>query len=121
MVQIVERISLEEVRAAQPAMIYYATSTCWWTHDPEHLGRHPENGLPCDPRGSMLFETDDAQDFLKSAIENDEHYGKHGLRAFMAAHHLNCQIVEPGKAPRPWSLREWAEYNAFLDALNAGG
>ena len=78
--------------------------------------RHSIYRLPCDPRGSVLFETDDVEGFLKSAVENYSHYGKHGLRAFMAAHHLNC--VLDLTTQRPWSGVSWDEYNEALDRLD---
>lgn len=72
--------------------------------------------LPCDPRGSVLFETDDVQGYLNKAAENPSHYGKHGLRAFMAAHHSNSQ--KSVDDPSPWCETEWAAYNEALDRLD---
>lgn len=114
--EIIERVTLEQVREAKPAMIYYGANTCWWTHDPNHLSRTTGVGLPCDPRGGVLFETDDIEGFLKAAERNAQHYGRHGLRAFMAAHHLNCILSL--SEPRPWCSPDWLEYNEALDALD---
>jgi hypothetical protein len=119
------RINLVAVREAKPAKIYYGANTCWWTHDPEHVRQtraafavlHPDvpaaNHLPCDPRGGVLFETDDVEGFLAAAEEKPEHYGHHGLAAFMAAHHLNC--VRSRSDPRSWCFREWDDYSRLLD------
>jgi hypothetical protein len=152
-VEIIERVSMKDVRESGAEMIFYAVRTCWWTHDAKHLSRLPpatdaetirtaenfrlnsgrldtpldefmerarrvhEHRLPCDPRGSVLFQTDDVQGFLNQAASNPEHYGKHGLRAFMAAHHSNCQ--RSVNDPRPWSAENWDEYNEALDRLDA--
>ncbi len=113
MVKIVEKITLAEVRSAKPGMIFYSATTCWWTHDPAHLGKTAGgHGLPCDPRGGVLFQTEDVEGFLRCAEQGPDHYGKHGLRAFMAAHHLNCLHSE--EDPRPWCMRTWDEYNEVL-------
>ena len=151
--EIVERVSLEDVRESGAQKIYYAARTCWWTHDPSHLSQMPapteaeihnlaetmransgrtdapldefllrarassRHRLPCDPRGSVLFETDNVQGFLDAAERNPEYYGRHELRAFMAAHHSNCQRALDD--PRPWSAESWDEYNDALDRLDA--
>jgi len=117
---VVERMSFENVRRAKPTTIFYGVNTCWWTHRESDLYRHPECGLPCDPRGGMLMQTDNADEFLRQAEAHPEHYGRHGLRAFMAAHHQNCITGDGG--PRhlwPTCLQTWEEYNALLDALEA--
>lgn len=135
-----ELISIDDVRAAKPKMIFYGANTCWWTHDPNHLrvnGRfgppprqdaigssiivpyRPERrtvnpgSIPTDPRGGVLFQTDDIEGFLKSAEANVEHYGKHGLRAFIAAHHANSFLSDAD--PRPWCSDNWDEYNDAID------
>lgn len=114
--KITEKITLAEVKAAKPDMIFYGAMSCWWTHDPTHLGRTAGRGLPCDPRGGVLFETGDVEGFLRCAEELPSHYGRHGLRAFIAAHHLNCQHSE--EDPKPWCMRSWEEYNEGLDILD---
>jgi len=117
MPKIVEKMTLAGVRAAKPDMIFYSAGTCWWTHDPLHLGTNA-SGLPCDPRDGVLFQTEDVEGFLKAAVENPGHYGRHGLRAFVAAHHLNCQLSEDDS--RAWCMPTWDEYNEALDILDAG-
>lgn len=106
-------ITLPQVRAAKPKMIYYSVGTCWWTHDENHLCRHLGMGLPCDPRGSVLMETDKPERFLTTAQENAEHYGKHGMEAFMASHHLNCVVSAEDR--RSTCFTSWSEYNRIVD------
>src|SRR5690606_27874496 len=103
--------TMEEVRANSPSMAFYSARTCWWTTDPGHLYIHPNGGIPCDRRSGVLFETKDVEGFLRAAEENAEHYGPHGLRAFLAAHHGNVVTVDG----RPTCFVTWAEYNALLD------
>lgn len=106
--------SMRRENQIYPSKIYYGANTCWWTDDPRHLCRHPESGLPCDPRGGMLFETTDVEGFLARAEANPDFYGRHGLRAFMAAHHLNCVVSK--EDARSTCFRIWDEYNDILDA-----
>ena len=113
-ITIVKKITLEEVRAAKPEMIYYGAATCWWTHDPAHLDILPD-GIPCDPRGGILFETDKVEDFLKQAEANSEYYGKHGMDAFIAAHHLNCIVRDGPNKGRPSCDVSWDAYNEAID------
>jgi len=114
---IVERVSLDDVKKAPyTVLVYYSVNTCWWTHDINHLCLQPGTQLPCDPRGGMLCEAP-IDDFIAQAEANPSHYGKHGLRAFMAAHHENCQVA--WNDPRRTCLRTWDEYNDLLDALDA--
>ena len=122
---IVERVSFEDVwdkcrggwNKSSAGWIFYGALTCWWTHDNAHLGKL-ETGIPCDPRGGVLLQTDDVRGFLQEAKDNTERYGKHGLRAFMAAHHDNCQVSETDE--RRTCMRTWDEYNDALDRLDAG-
>ena len=106
-------ITLDQVRAAKPTKIYYGVRTCWWTHNPLHLSKHQGTGLPCDPRGGVLFETDKVEEFLSAAEQSPGHYGRFGLQAFIAAHHLNCVIGKDN--PRPWCFPSWDEYNRLID------
>jgi hypothetical protein len=148
---IICNIELGTLRDLNPTMIFYGANTCWWTHDPTHLGhtkpveaeviasakmlrmnsstpdapldeylerarRVHTTGLPCDPRGGVLFQTDDVKGFLDAAIANQEHYGKHRLRAFMAAHHSNCWLGINGQ--QHWCSPDWQDYNDALDRLD---
>ena len=105
--------TIADVRAAHPATIYYGALTCWWSDaPPPYRTRSDFGGLPCDPRGGVLMQTEDAEAFLRSAEENPDSYGKHGLRAFEAALHGNV-VAENGK---PTCSQAWDEYNNLLDA-----
>lgn len=81
----------------------------------ERARRTHIHSLPTDPRGGVLFETNDVEAFLKAAEDNSEHYGKHGLRAFMAAHHANCFLNDAGDH---WCDTDWEVYNDALDRLD---
>jgi hypothetical protein len=105
--------SIEQLLALKPEMIWYSANTCWWTHKEEHLCNHPEAGLPCDPLGGMLFQTNQAEGFLKAAEANAAHYGKHGIKAFLAAHNDNMVVSETDQ--RVTCFRTWSEYNDVLD------
>lgn len=110
--EIIEKVTLPQIREANPPMIFYGANTCWWTHDPAHL---VVRGVPTDPRGGVLFETDDVQGFLDCAEANALHYGKHGIRAFLAAHHMNA--IQSLSNPIPWCDERWQAYNDALDRL----
>lgn len=102
---IIKEIAKKEKR------LVYAISTCWWKlGNPVYT--HPENSLPCDPRGSMLMETDKPLDFILEAEKNPSYYGKHGLNAFTAAYHGNIITKDKGF---PTSLNSWNDYNKLLD------
>lgn len=107
---------LDQVRAMRPAMIFYATATCWWTANPDDLYHHQPSGLPCDPRGCTLFQTDDIEGFLQAAEGTPGHYGKHGLAAFILAYHGNVVTADG----RPTSFRKWESYDRLLDSQNTG-
>ena len=107
------QITLDDVRSAMPEMIFYAMRTCWWTHNRDHLYKHPETGLPCGPRSSHLMQTSDVEGFLEAAEGDTGHYGKYGLMTFVAAHHLNCVVSADDL--RPTSFEEWGKYNEMLD------
>lgn len=110
-----ERITLQDVRNAKPEMIFYGALTPWWTHDRNDLCLLP-SGIPCDPLGGVLMQTDKVEEFLEAAEKNPGHYGRHGLRAFMAAHNDNCVLSH--QDPRPACFRSWEQYNDALDALD---
>jgi len=91
--------------------LVYAVQTCWWKiGDP--IYKHPATNLPCGPRGEMLLETGNPTGFIELAEKNPEHYGRHGLRAFVTAYHGNV-VTKKGKLPT--SLVGWERYNDLLD------
>ena len=115
-IRIAHEVTEDDVlkRAGSRRMAFYGANTMWWTSNEADLYKKPGGiGLPCDPRGGMLFQTaeGDLQKFLDSAKENVEHYGKHGLRAFYASYH-GVVVTEDGK---PTCFTSWDEYNALLD------
>lgn len=86
----------------------YAVGCCWWTSNPstaahapavpwsDRFGPKPEGmpdelpGLPCCPTcGSVLMQAP-LIDFIDSAREKPEHFGKGGLVSFVAAHNSPC-------------------------------
>jgi len=106
--------SLETVKelALRSNRLVYGLQTCWWKiGDPCY--ELPSSGLPCGPRGEILLETDDPIAFIQQAEQNPNHYGKHGINAFMAAYHGNL-ITEKGL---PTSLETWDMYNDLIDEL----
>lgn len=121
-VRIAEKLtSLEDVRASKATTVWYSARTCWWTTDPRHLedvramrGDSVES-IPTDPSGSPLLTTDDVDGFLKAALAQPEHYGHHGIDAFMLAYHGN--VVSPTGQPR--CAAGWESYNALLDEAGA--
>ena len=105
---------MEEVRQrARPyRMAFYGANTCWWTSSEEDLYTH-ETGLPCDPRGGMLFQSAEGEldKFIKEAEAHPERYGKHGIRVFLASYH-GVVVTEDGK---PTCFDNWNMYNDLLD------
>lgn len=122
------QITLEEIkrRVRGTGFICYGGNTCWWAEHTFYTRPIPNKppdypGLPCDPRGGMLLQvqtgsvapdgrTIDALEFIRKAEQNPSHYGRHGIKAFIAAYHGN--VLVDGK---PWALRDWEDYNRLLD------
>lgn len=112
-------------------VVYYGANTCWWTCDPVDLYTRkydglrvngqaiPEGRLPCDPRGGMLLEAHDVNLFFNEAVHNVSHYGKHGIRAFLAAYHGNVVVSETDT--RPTCFSQWHDYNRLLDEFDERG
>jgi hypothetical protein len=127
------RLTIEQIKKeiTDETVIYYSSRTPWWTHREEDLcktkplknvtfttpGGHSWTTdireLPCDPRGAPLYRTrpGDALSFIEEAEASPDHYGKHGIKAFMAAHAKNCGII-PGQS---WALENWEQYNDLID------
>lgn len=66
-----------------------------------------EHQIPCDPTGSVLYQTDNPMKWVTSAEEKPDHFGTHKLDAFMKSHHQNCEHH---------IYKEWAKYNLVLEA-----
>jgi len=129
--EIRESVTFEQVRA-EAKTIWYAVRTCWWTHKPEDVreatiiaGGGEKGGIPLDPSGCpLMFAEGKAKDFLDSAARNPQAYGKHGLRAFMAAHHRNAfenssKLLGGKETGKPTSAKTWDECNAAIDRYDA--
>lgn len=69
-----------------------------------------ENGMiiPLDPTGSPLYMTDNPLDFIKKSEGRPGHFGRHGIKAFLMAHHQNTKVHG----------LNWNFYNQMLDQLN---
>jgi hypothetical protein len=113
-IEIGNEITLAQAKelAVKSGIIFYGANTCWWTTEREHLYKHPQCGLPCDPRSGMLFETENVVEFFDAAEKTVEHYGKHGLRAFLLAYHGGVVTKDKGF---PTCFDKWEEYNKLLD------
>jgi len=114
--ELTHKTSLEDIKAIakHSDRLVYAAQTCWWKiGDPVYT--LPSNtsavGLPCGPRREMLLETDNPLEFIEAAEKNPDHYGKHGLDAFVAAYHGNV-VTRDG---RPTSFEGWDKYNELID------
>ena len=105
--EIIELIKLEDVRAAKSDSLYFAPNTLWWTHESAHLS-------VAQLRRQHIIR--DEETFLKAAEYNPSQFGRHGLRAFLAAHHLNCYVSFDDLSHT--SARTWNEYNDALDRLD---
>ncbi len=64
--------------------------------------------IPLDPSGSTLFEMYDLMTWITEAEKKPEHFGKHGLLAFMKSHHQNCSKC----------YTKWEHYNNVIDMIN---
>ena len=103
-------LTLEDIEkiANNSNRIVWGALTCWWKiGDPVYT---LSNGLPCGPRGEVLFEYDNPIEFIQNARNNVEHYGKYGLKAFLLAYH--GQIIT--KDDLPTSLDRWEDYNKLI-------
>ncbi len=115
---------LVEIRVRKTEMVFYSAKTCWWTTDPDDLccehgqpmRECPDNytGIPLDPAGAPLLQTDKVESFLQDAENNLHHYGKHGIAAFILAYHGN--IVSDDEHELPRCAVKWDRYNELLDA-----
>ncbi len=61
--------------------------------------------IPLDPTGCTLYQTDDLMEWINRAEKLPDHFGKHGLKAFMMSHHQNCKQC----------FGRWEDYNNFID------
>jgi len=113
-----DAVLLSHLQSTKPEHIFYGVQSPWWTHReedlcllvPEQVGGHQ---IPCDPAGGILLQADDSGAWLKAAIADPKHYGRHGLDTFMAAHAQNCVFRErPGDSI---CFPSWDEYNELIN------
>ena len=143
-----QKITIDQVKSdidsGKSTLIYYSTSSLWWTHldsDVEEsmiMGRKKQakshemmladpkfpkdrkkkliaimkaigkNSItPLDPSGATLYQSEDLNEWIMVAEKKPEHFGKHGLDAFMKSHHQNCE----GK-----TFKNWDFYNRLIDS-----
>lgn len=125
---IVERnVTLDKIKAemlqreldgGKDLRIFYGSHTCWWSHDAADLSKSPGPiSIPVDSRGGTLFEAHDWRKFLETAASSEGHYGRHGLTAFLMAHHKNSFACEPPdpKPSRHYCESDWGAYNDAID------
>lgn len=107
----------------------YSVNCCWWTSFPDDLGstesftqgkltlfKANKEGesttveadfppLPCCPHcGSVLFQAP-LKAFIDDAKSVPNHYGKHGIDAFVRSHHRNSSTCH----------KSWSAYNDSID------
>ena len=115
-----ERIKarIRGLKDVEDSLIIYAVYSPWWCVTPPFPPyRLADGAIPCDPRGSVLRQTGmDLMDFIEHAEAQPDHYGKHGILTFAAAHHGNV-LTDDG---RPTSLTCWEEYDALVDTKIKG-
>ena len=146
---IIPGVTLAEIIADKPKLIYVSSHTCWWTHCEDDLQfvvpqappNCPEEVLkkfealqkliaesdhktPTDPSGSPLMQIENFHGFLKSTLNRALHYGKHGLQAFMSAHHRNSYAYVPfteNQKKIHACAPDWKWYNTALDVAQLQG
>lgn len=60
---------------------------------------------PVDPSGAPLFQMEETDKWISEAEKKPDHFGEHGLKAFMRAHHQNCNNL---------CFPEWKFYNNII-------
>ena len=137
----------EDIKDGKCEMIYYSSSTLWWTHLTSDVEEAMKTGkaasdkrhedmmndpnfpqenkdklkalkkmigegaveIPMDPTGAPLMQISEKKDiegWVAASEAKPEHFGKHGVDAFMKSHHQNCDNN---------CFKEWAGYNEMID------
>jgi hypothetical protein len=66
--------------------------------------------IPLDPDGCPLMQTDKPLGWVEAAEQQSDHFGKHGLAAFIKTHHQN----HDGQPFRTWpEVNSWIDINIF--------
>lgn len=74
-----------------------------YVKDPQLLLKHT---IPTDPIGHIITEDNFPERFITQSVMNPYFFGKHGLKAFMQAHHQNTKDFFSNK---------WKAYNDYMD------
>lgn len=103
---------IEKIAEDDSVECVYSIGTCWWSlYKDDYMPFVSSGGItPLDPMGSPLMQAP-LKDFIKSAKENIEHYGEHGLDAFVSAFHGNV-VLNTGKDV---AFKTWDEYNKLIN------
>ena len=104
-------------------MVFYGARTPWWVADDLPYKNH--HGLPSDPLGGVLFQTEDILGYFKAATSNESHYGKHGIQTFRAAFHGVVEVFKRAELASvkthphdrwiPTAFTTWDKYDKALD------
>lgn len=65
-----------------------------------------KSSIPLDPSGSPLMQMENPAKWISEAELKPEHFGKHGLAAFLKAHHQNCGGL---------CFQDWNSYNLLCE------
>lgn len=116
-----EVVSFEDIKKIceenPDELICYDTVSAWWcilTDNEYRVGGH----IPASPHGSVLMQTE-ISNWINGIEEKKDHYGKHGIKAFMSSYHGNitlngnpCAIMpDPDSDKSIWDL-----HNDLIDA-----
>ncbi|MES2462767.1 MAG: hypothetical protein V4671_19470 [Armatimonadota bacterium] len=114
--KVVKRITLADVRAAKPEVIYYGAMSCWWTHDPSHVGRTPGHTEADILRIAEIMRLNSSTPTapLDSFMERAQSMAKRPLPADSLGGVL-CQTDKPEDFLR--NAEQNSRYNAALDKL----
>lgn len=74
-----------------------------YVKDPQLLLNH---SIHTDPIGHLITQDNFPERFIAQTIMNPYFFGKHGLKAFMQAHHQNTKDFFSNK---------WKAYNEYMD------
>lgn len=66
-------------------------------------------GIPMDPSGAPLLQTDDPKKWFELATSDPDVFGVYGLKAFMKVHHQNCNGI---------AYKNWYDVVATLNIMS---
>ena len=117
---------MSDIRRGASTKIYFSAKSLWWTHLKSDLIEATERGHAyklaiakregrgvyvraegeTDPLGEPVKVFPKPGLWMKNSSKQAGSFGKHGLRAFMKAHHQNTSTYFSNK---------WADYNNLID------